>query len=137
MLNTHRMMVSNRVFPSQIYCFSATNRLFFWTGCPNHTFGGNYNLNMVLHNGGTMYIDEGRPVPGRIEATIANLREISPTLYLNVPRGYDLMLPLLEQDAAARNSPAPETRRSSFFAVLLCQRTSLGTAGCTSSSRSE
>ena len=104
-LNTHRMMVSNQVSTAQIYAFLRDEPPVFLDWLPwNHTFGGNHNLNMVLHNGGTMYIDEGRPVPGRIEATIANLREVSPTLYLNVPRGYDLMLPLLEEDHVARDN---------------------------------
>ena len=122
MLNTHRMMVSNQVSLSQIYSFLRDEPPVLLDWLPwNHTFGGNYNLNMVLHNGGTLYIDEGRPVPGRIEATIANLREISPTLYLNVPRGYDLMLPLLEQDAAARDSLF-RNLKSSSSRVPLCQR---------------
>ena len=103
-LNTHRMMVSNQVASAQVYSFLKDEPPVFLDWLPwNHTFGGNYNLNMVLHNGGTMYIDEGRPVPGRIEATVANLREVAPTLYLNVPRGYDLLLPLLEEDEAARD----------------------------------
>ena len=103
-LNTHRMMVSNQVAIAQVYSFLKDEPPVFLDWLPwNHTFGGNYNLNMVLHNGGTMYIDEGRPVPGRIEATVANLREVAPTLYLNVPRGYDLLLPLLEEDEAARD----------------------------------
>ena len=104
-LNTHRMMVSNQVSIAQIYAFLRDEPPVFLDWLPwNHTFGGNHNLNMVLQNGGTMYIDEGRPVPGRIEATIANLRDVSPTLYLNVPRGYDLMLPLLEEDQVARDN---------------------------------
>lgn len=104
-LNPHRMMVSNQVSLAQVCPFLRDEPPVFVDWLPwNHTFGGNYNLNMVLHNGGTMYIDEGRPVPGRIEATIANLKEISPTLYLNVPRGFDLLLPLLEADDEARDS---------------------------------
>ncbi|MFT5488947.1 MAG: feruloyl-CoA synthase [Paracoccaceae bacterium] len=103
-LNPHRMMVSNQVSLAQVCSFLRDEPPIFVDWLPwNHTFGGNYNLNMVLHNGGTMYIDEGRPVPGRIEATIANLKEISPTLYLNVPRGFDLLLPLLEADDEARD----------------------------------
>lgn len=103
-LNPHRMMVSNQVSMSQACPFLKAEPPVFLDWLPwNHTFGGNYNLNMVLNNGGTMYIDEGRPVPGRIEATIANLKEISPTLYLNVPRGFDLLLPLLEADDDARD----------------------------------
>jgi feruloyl-CoA synthase len=103
-LNSHRMMVSNQVSMSQACPFLKAEPPVFLDWLPwNHTFGGNYNLNMVLNNGGTMYIDEGRPVPGRIEATIANLKEISPTLYLNVPRGFDPLLPLLEADDDARD----------------------------------
>lgn len=103
-LNSHRMMTSNQVAMAQVCPFLTDEPPVFVDWLPwNHTFGGNYNLNMVLNNGGTMYIDEGRPVPGRIEATIANLKEISPTLYLNVPRGFDLLLPLLETDDEARD----------------------------------
>jgi feruloyl-CoA synthase len=103
-LNSHRMMTSNQVSMAQVCPFLKEEPPIFVDWLPwNHTFGGNYNLNMALNNGGTMYIDEGRPVPGRIEATIANLKEISPTLYLNVPRGFDLLLPLLETDDEARD----------------------------------
>lgn len=103
-LNSHRMMVSNQVSMAQVCPFLRDEPPVFVDWLPwNHTFGGNYNFNMALYNGGTLYIDEGRPVPGRIEATIANLKEISPTLYLNVPRGFDLLLPLLEADDEARD----------------------------------
>ena len=103
-INTHRMLVSNQVATAQVYGFLRKEPPVLVDWLPwNHTFGGNYNVNMVLHNGGTMYLDEGRPLPGRIAATVRNLREISPTIYLNVPRGYDLLLPLLEEDRAARD----------------------------------
>jgi feruloyl-CoA synthase len=68
----------------------------------NHTFGGNYVFNLVLRNGGTLYIDGGKPIPGLVETTARNLKEVSPTLYFNVPRGYDLLLPFLESDADLR-----------------------------------
>jgi feruloyl-CoA synthase len=58
----------------------------------------------MLRNGGTLYIDAGRPAPGLIETTVQNLKEISPTMYFNVPRGYDLLIPLLEKDAALRKN---------------------------------
>jgi feruloyl-CoA synthase len=67
----------------------------------SHTFGANHNLNMVLRHGGTLVIDEGRPAPGLIEKSLANLVEVQPTIYFNVPRGFDLLLPLLEADEAA------------------------------------
>jgi feruloyl-CoA synthase len=66
----------------------------------NHTFGGNHNINIVLRNGGTMYIDEGKPAPGLVERTARNLREVSPTIYFNVPRGYAMLLDRLERDEA-------------------------------------
>ena len=70
----------------------------------NHTFGGNHNLNMMLCNGGTIYVDSGKPATGLIEQTVANLKEISPTIYYNVPRGYDMLLPYLEKDEELRQS---------------------------------
>jgi feruloyl-CoA synthase len=69
----------------------------------NHTFGGNHNLGMILKNGGTLYIDGGKPAPGLVEQTIRNLREVAPTLYLNVPRGYQMLVPYLEQDTEFRD----------------------------------
>jgi feruloyl-CoA synthase len=68
----------------------------------NHTFGGNHNFNLVLRNGGTLYIDGGKPVPGLVETTARNLKEVAPTMYFNVPRGFDLLLPFLEKDEALR-----------------------------------
>src|SRR5439155_768611 len=70
----------------------------------NHTFGGNHNFNLLLRNGGTLYIDSGKPAPGLAEITARNLKEIAPTLYFNVPRGYDLLLPFLEKDAELRRN---------------------------------
>jgi feruloyl-CoA synthase len=70
----------------------------------NHTFGGNHNFNLVLRNGGTLYVDGGKPAPGLIETTARNLAEIAPTMYFNVPRGFDLLLPFLEKDAALRRN---------------------------------
>jgi feruloyl-CoA synthase len=64
----------------------------------SHTFGGNNNFNLVLANGGSYYIDEGRPLPGAILATVRNLREVSPTVYYNVPKGYEMLLPYLEAE---------------------------------------
>ena len=104
-LNTHLMLVSNQVSYAQVYAFMRDEPPVLVDWLPwNHTFGGNFNVNAVLYNGGTLYIDEGRPLPGRIEETIRNLRDIAPTMYLNVPRGYDLLLPALEADNKARDN---------------------------------
>jgi feruloyl-CoA synthase len=69
----------------------------------NHTFGGNHNIGLTLYNGGSMYLDQGKPMPGGIEETVRNLREISPTVYFNVPKGYESLLPYLRDDAALRD----------------------------------
>ncbi len=64
----------------------------------NHTAGGNSNFNIILHNGGTLYIDPGKPLPGRFDASLKLLRRIQPTIYFNVPRGYEMLIPHLEAD---------------------------------------
>jgi feruloyl-CoA synthase len=64
----------------------------------SHTFGGNHNLNMVLCHGGTLYIDDGRPVPGAIDKTVRNLKDCQPNLHFNVPRGLDMLMGYLEAD---------------------------------------
>jgi feruloyl-CoA synthase len=68
----------------------------------NHVFGGNHNFGIVLHHGGTLYIDEGKPVPGLVERSIQNLREIAPTVYYNVPRGFEALVGYLEQEPPLR-----------------------------------
>jgi feruloyl-CoA synthase len=70
----------------------------------NHTFGGNYCLNLALKTGGSLYIDEGKPAPGLIEKTAANLKDIAPTAYYNVPAGYGMLLPFLERDQELREN---------------------------------
>lgn len=104
-INTHRMMCSNQQAMAQIWPFASRRPPVLVDWLPwNHTFGGNHNFNFVLRHGGTLYIDEGRPVPGLIEKTVANLREIAPSIYFNVPRGYDMLIPFLEQDKALRDN---------------------------------
>ncbi|MFY9316175.1 MAG: feruloyl-CoA synthase [Burkholderiales bacterium] len=104
-INTHRMLTSNQQSWAQLWPFLEDRPQVLCEWLPwNHTFGGNATFNMVLRNGGTLYIDGGKPAPGLVEITAKNLREISPTLYFNVPRGFDLLMPMLEQDAALRHS---------------------------------
>ena len=102
-INTHRMLCANQQMLAQAWPFVADRPPVVLDWLPwNHTFGGNHNFNLVLRNGGTLYIDGGKPVPGLVETTVRNLSEIAPTLYFNVPRGFDLLLPFLERDAALR-----------------------------------
>ncbi|WP_240788535.1 feruloyl-CoA synthase [Ramlibacter henchirensis] len=99
-INTHRMLCANQQMIAQAWRFLEKEKPVLVDWLPwSHTFGANHNLHMVLRNGGTMVIDEGRPAPGLIEKTLANLAEVQPTIWFNVPRGFDVALPLLEADA--------------------------------------
>jgi feruloyl-CoA synthase len=99
-INTQRMLTSNQESLALIWpCLTRRPPVLVDWPPWSHTFGGNHNLIMVLRNGGTLFIDEGKPVPGLIERTVANLKEVSPTIYLNVPRGYAMLLDHLERDA--------------------------------------
>ncbi len=104
-INTHGMLCANQQMLAQIWPFTAQTPPVLVDWLPwNHTFGGNHNFNLVLNQGGTLYIDAGKPAPGLVEQTVKNLAEISPTIYFNVPVGYAMLLPHLEQDEALRNN---------------------------------
>jgi feruloyl-CoA synthase len=99
-INTQRMLCANGIAIDQVWPFLSSERfpvLVDWLPW-NHTFGTNFNFNQILRHGGTMWIDAGKPVPGKIDTTIENMHEIQPTLLYNVPRGFDALLPALEQD---------------------------------------
>ncbi len=100
-INTQRMMCANQESAAAAWTILNDHPPVIVDWLPwNHTFGANHNFNMMLRNGGTLYIDEGKPVPALIGKTIANLREVSPTVYFNVPRGYAALLDHLEKDEA-------------------------------------
>ncbi|MES2262725.1 MAG: feruloyl-CoA synthase [Pseudomonadota bacterium] len=102
-INTQRMLCSNQQAWSQLYHFLSERPPVLLDWLPwNHTFGGNNNFGLVLRHGGTLHIDSGKPLPGSIEQTVANLREISPSIYFNVPGGYDMLLPYLEREPLLR-----------------------------------
>ncbi len=104
-INTHRMMTSNQAMLRGLNPSYAAEPPILIDWLPwSHTFGGNNNFNLVLANGGAYYIDEGRPLPGGIEATVRNLREVSPTVYYNVPKGFEMLLPYLQADERLRQS---------------------------------
>ena len=104
-INTQRMLTVNQEQCAQVWPFIEGRPQVLVDWLPwNHTFGGNNNFDMMLRNGGTLYIDSGRPAPGLIGTTAENLREISPTMYFNVPRGFDLLIPFIQNDAALRRS---------------------------------
>jgi acyl-CoA synthetase (AMP-forming)/AMP-acid ligase II len=98
-VNTQRMLTSNQESLAACWPFLATQPPVVVDWLPwSHTFGGNHNFFLVLRNGGTLFIDRGRPAPGLIETTVHNLADVSPTLWFNVPRGFDQAVAMLEED---------------------------------------
>jgi feruloyl-CoA synthase len=104
-INTHRMICSNQQMILQGFRFLSETPPVIVDWMPwNHTAGGNHNTGMTLYNGGTLYIDDGRPTSQGIASTVRNLREIAPTVYFNMPRGYDLLLECFRDDANLREN---------------------------------
>jgi feruloyl-CoA synthase len=98
-INTQRMMTSNQAAKAQVWRFLERTDLVMLDWLPwSHTFGANHNFNMLLRNGGTLYIDGGKPAPGLFATTLANLRSVMPTVYFNVPRGFDMLVTALRED---------------------------------------
>jgi feruloyl-CoA synthase len=102
-INTQRMWCSNQEQIATCFRFLKDEPpvVVDWTPW-NHTFGGNHDVGFTIYNGGTLYIDDGRPVTGLFEESVRNLREIPTTFYLNVPRGYECLVPFLRADKKLR-----------------------------------
>lgn len=102
-INTHGMLCANAQMKRQVAPVLADEPPVMVDWAPwNHTAGGNSNFNLTLHNGGTLYIDPGKPTPGLFSASLELLRRISPTIYFNVPRGFELLIPHLEAERELR-----------------------------------
>jgi feruloyl-CoA synthase len=102
-INTQLMLCANQAMTRAALCFIADEPPVLLDWLPwNHTFGGNHNFGIALYNGGSFYIDEGKPLPGAIEATVRNLHDVAPTIYFNVPKGFEILLPYLQADRALR-----------------------------------
>jgi feruloyl-CoA synthase len=109
-INTHRMLCSNQAMLASGFAFVTDEPPVVVDWLPwSHTFGGNHNFNMVLTCGGSLYIDEGNPTPPGVPKTVRNLREIAPTIYFNVPKGYEALVAHFRAD---------ETLRRNFFSRL-------------------
>jgi feruloyl-CoA synthase len=99
---THRMMSASLAQVEMIWPHLLEQAPIILDWLPwSHVFGGSFSANTALRYGGTFYIDDGKPLPGEIARTLRNLREIRPTMYWNVPKGYELLLPLLRADRSA------------------------------------
>ena len=104
-INTQRMLCSNQAMLAHWLAFGVKTPPVLVDWLPwNHTFGGNHNFNYALVNGGSLYIDGGKPTPAGIEETVRNLREISPSVYFNVPKGYEELALRLRKDQQLRES---------------------------------
>ena len=104
-INTQRMWCSNQAMILSQLAFFADEPPVIVDWSPwHHTAGGNHNFGFVLYNGGTLYIDEGKPTAGAIETTVKNLREIATNWYFTVPKGYEALLPYFHADARLRET---------------------------------
>ncbi len=104
-INTHRMWCSNqRMIRTMLAYFQDEPPVIVDWAPWHHTAAGNHDFGLVLYNGGTYYIDDGKPMPGAIETTVRNLREISPTWYFTVPKGYEALLPFFRKDSELRKT---------------------------------
>ncbi len=99
-INTQRMLTSSQQAKAQTWTFldDSGENLVILDWLPwSHTFGANHNFNLVLRNGGTLYVDGGKPAPGLFATSLANLRSVMPTVYFNVPRGFDMLIAALRE----------------------------------------
>ncbi|MFZ0114482.1 MAG: feruloyl-CoA synthase [Xanthobacteraceae bacterium] len=104
-INTQRMLCSNQaMILSALRYFEDEPPIVLDWAPWHHTAGGNHDVYLVLYNGGSFYVDDGKPMPGAIEATVRNLHDVSPTWYFNVPKGFEALLPYLQRDAGLRQS---------------------------------
>ena len=104
-INTQRMLCSNQEMIRSVLGFLADEPPVLCDWLPwNHTYGGNHNFGIVLYNGGTLYVDDGKPTASAFQTTLANLSEVATTAYFNVPRGYEMLVPALRTDASLRKT---------------------------------
>lgn len=121
-VNTHRMLTSNQAAKAQVWPFLNNTDLVMLDWLPwSHTFGANHNFNMVLRNGGTLYIDGGKPLPNLFATSLANLRSVMPTVYFNVPRGFDMLISALRDDEELRHRFFREVRFVFYAGAALPQ----------------
>jgi len=121
-INTHRMWCANQQQLRQSIPALGEEPPVLVDWLPwNHTFGGNHNVGIVLDNGGTLYIDEGKPTPAGMAETLRNLREIAPTVYFNVPTGFEAIAHAMETDAVLRRNLLSRVRMFFYSGAALAQ----------------
>ncbi len=121
-INTQRMICANQQQMMQSMPAVAQDPLVLVDWMPwNHTAGGNHNFYMVLHNGGTLYIDDGKPTPALLGETLRNLREVSPTWYFNVPVGFEAIANAMTSDEQLRRNFLSRVRQLFYAGASLAQ----------------
>ncbi|MGQ9427354.1 feruloyl-CoA synthase [Gilvimarinus sp. F26214L] len=111
-INTHRMLAANQQMIRQALPFLGSTPPVLVDWLPwNHTFGGNHNFGIALYNGGSLYIDDGKPTPDGFLESVRNLRDVAPTAYYNVPKGFEELVKHLRSD--------PELRERFFSRVSM------------------
>jgi feruloyl-CoA synthase len=123
-ITTHRMLCSNQAMLRAAIPFVAEEPPTVVDWLPwNHTYGGSHNLGVVLFNGGSLFIDDGRPTETGFAATVRNLSEIAPTVYFNVPKGFEMLAQCMDQDANLRRNFFSRLRACFFAGAGLSQHT--------------
>ena len=123
-ITTNRMLCSNAHMLRQAMPFLVDEPPVLLDWLPwNHTFGGSHNVGLVVSNGGSLYIDDGKPTPAGIHETLRNLREIAPTVYFNVPKGFEMLAHHLSNDAPLRRHFYSRLRAYFFGGAALAQHT--------------
>jgi feruloyl-CoA synthase len=121
-INTQRMLCANQQMLRQSFAFLADEPPVLIDWLPwNHTFGGNHNVGIALYNGGTLYIDDGKPTPKGMAETLRNLREIAPTIYFNVPKGFEEIARAMDGDAELRDKLFSRVKAFMFAGAGLSQ----------------
>ncbi|WP_439401730.1 feruloyl-CoA synthase [Bradyrhizobium sp. DASA03068] len=122
-INTQRMLTSSQQAKAQTWTFLEQSRdLVILDWLPwSHTFGANHNFNLVLRNGGSLYIDGGKPAPGLFATSLANLKSVMPTVYFNVPRGFDMLIAALRSDEELRRRFFGEVKFAFYAGAALPQ----------------
>ena len=121
-VNTHRMLCATHEMLREALPFFKEEPPVLVEWLPwAHTFGSNSSFGLILYNGGTFYLDEGRPTPAGIATTVKNLREVAPTIFFNVPKGFEELLPYLQSDADLRKTFLSRVRMFFYAGAGLAQ----------------
>jgi feruloyl-CoA synthase len=121
-VNTHGMWCANQqqMLQSMPVLAEAPPVLVDWLPW-NHTFGGNHNVGLTLYHGGSIYIDDGKPVPTLMHETLRNLREVAPTVYFNVPTGLEAIANAMHTDDLLRRNLLSKVRMFFYSGAALAQ----------------